>query len=88
MRAIDLFQKHARGFNGFVDAPIEKIIAHNPNGMCLWVQDDCYMELDCPDSENMNARWECGKMKRNKLFPYTYDGFKAACKWFDEQRYV
>ena len=56
--------------------------------MCLWVQTpDYYMEVDCPDRYNMNARFEAkGKILVNKLFPYSFTGFMDACDWFDEQR--
>ena len=86
MKTLELFQTTARGFNGFINAPIAKIIDYNPNGLCLWVQDECYMEVDCPDRYHMVARYETDKEIRTKCFPYDYKSFEAACEWFDKQR--
>lgn len=89
MTTYELFKTQGRGFfEPKTILNIDRIIANNPNGMCLWVKTpDYYMEVDCPDRYNMNARFEVeGKMLVNKLFPYSFTGFMDACGWFDEQR--
>ncbi len=89
MTTYELFKTQGRGFfEPKTILNIDRIIANNPNGTCLWVQTpDYYMEVDCPDRYNMNARFEVeGEMLVNKLFPYSFTGFMDACNWFDEQR--
>ena len=49
---------------------------------------DYYMEVDCPDKDNMNARFESDGKIINKLFPYSFTGFMGACDWFDAQRAI
>ena len=91
MTTSELFKTQGRGFfEPKTILNIDRIIANNPNGTCLWVQTpDYYMEVDCPDRYNMNARFEVeGKMLVNKLFPYSFTGFMDACNWFDEQRAI
>ena len=89
MTTYELFKTQGRGFFEPVNGiDIRQIISFNPNGTCLWVETpDYYMEVDCPDKGNMNARFEVkGKILANKLFPYSFTGFMDACDWFDEQR--
>lgn len=91
MTTYELFKTQGRGFfEPKTILNIDRIIANNPNGTCLWVQTpDYYMEVDCPDRYNMNARFDVkGKMLVNKLFPYSFAGFMDACDWFDEQRAI
>lgn len=88
MTTYELFKTQGRGF--FEPATIlniKRVISCNPNGTCLWVKTpDYYMEVDCPDKDNMNARFEADGKISNKLFPYDFTGFMDACDWFDEQR--
>ena len=89
MTTYELFKTQGRGFFEPVNViDINLIISYNPDGTCLWVETpDYYMEVDCPDKDNMNARFEVkGKILVNKLFPYSFTGFLDACGWFDEQR--
>lgn len=88
MNTYELFMKQGRGFFEPVnEMDIRQIIAHNPDGTCLWVKtSDYYMEVDCPGKDNMNARFEADGKIINKLFPYSHTGFIDACDWFDEQR--
>jgi len=88
MNTYKLFMKQGRGFfEPINEIDIRQIISCNPDGTCLWVQmPDYYMEVDCPDRYNMNARFEADGKIINKLFPYSYTGFIDACDWFDEQR--
>lgn len=87
MKSYCLFHNNGCGFRGRVKEPIKNIIFRMKDGMCLWVcGDDFYMEVDCPDSKSMNARFETGETIINKLFPYTFDGFVEACEWFDKRR--
>lgn len=89
MTTYELFKTQGRGFFEPVnEIDINLIISYNPDGTCLWVETpDYYMEVDCPDKDNMNARFEVkGKILVNKLFPYSFTGFMDACDWFDEQR--
>ena len=65
---------------------IRQIISLNPNGTCLWVKTPYYyMEVDCPDKDNMNARFEADGKIINKSFHYSFTGFLDACDWFDEK---
>ena len=88
MTSYELFKTQGRGFFEPVTIlNIKRIISCNPDGMCLWVQTpDYYMEVDCPDKDNMNARFEADGKIINKLLPYSFTGFMDACDWFDEQR--
>ena len=86
MKTYCLFHHKGVGFNGRVRVPIKDIISHMKDGMCLWVDGDFYMEVDCPDSKRMNARFENGSDRINKEFSYSYDGFIQACAWFDKLR--
>lgn len=87
MKAFDIFQSRGCGFYCKVNGHIAEIITNNPNGMCLWAEwGGCYMEVDCPDRDNMNARFEAEGGINNKVFPYSLKGFEDACSWFDEQR--
>ena len=87
MKTYDVFQSRGRGFTCLVNGRIAEIIANNPNGMCLWAEwGGCYMEVDCPDRNRMNARFEVEGEIINKMFPYSFKGFEEACVWFDEQR--
>lgn len=88
MNTYELFKTQGRGFFKSVTLlNIKSIIDYNPDGTCLWVKTaDYYMEVDCPDKDNMNARFEADGKIINKLFPYSYEGFIDACNWFDEQR--
>lgn len=91
MTTYELFKTQGRGFFEPVTIlNIKRIISCNPDGTCLWVKTpDYYMEVDCPDKDNMNARFEVeGKILVNKLFPYSFTGFLDACDWFDEQRAI
>lgn len=89
MTTYELFKTQGRGFFEPVnEIDINLIISYNPDGTCLWVETpDYYMEVDCPDKDNMNARFKVkGKILVNKLFPYSFTGFMDACDWFDKQR--
>ena len=88
MTTYELFKTQGRGFFESVNGiDIRQIISFNPNGTCLWVETpDYYMEVDCPDKDNMNARFESDGKIINKSFPYSFTGFMDACDWFDEQR--
>lgn len=90
MTSYELFKTQGRGFFESVnEIDIRQIIIHNPDGMCLWVQmPDYYMEVDCPDKDNMNARFEADDKIINESFPYSFTGFMDACDWFDEQRAI
>lgn len=88
MNTYELFVKQGKGFFEPVNnMDIKQIIACNPNGICLWVEiTGYYMEVDCPNTYTMNARFEANGKITNKTFPYTYEGFIDACGWLDEQR--
>ena len=88
MNTYELFAKQGKGFFEPVNGiDVRRIIAYNPNGICLWVKTpDYYIEVDCPDKDNMNAKFKADGKIISKSFPYSFTGFMDACDWFDEQR--